>query len=141
MRINNPGPNIGTAEVSSFEQEVGMTLSEDYRQFLKTFNGGSPDPDIIDIEGFDSSPTDIQVLFGLDRAEESSDLYWNLSLVRGKLGRRDLIPFACDSGGNLFCIKPKADVDMIIYIDNFSNPTEFTVARDFSSFMNKIRNF
>jgi hypothetical protein len=90
-------------------------LAASYRQFLLDSNGGTPDPDCIDVPVF--GETDVQVFFGIGRTVESSCISWNVNTLRERL-LNGLVPIACDSGGNLFCLSSRADdVGAIVYLD------------------------
>ena len=148
IEISNRGRRIAVAEVASLEEDFGAKLPADYLEFLLLNNGGSPTPDTVDIDGMPGSPTDIQVFFGIDRAFESSNLAWNLQVIRDRLPNLDALPIACDSGGNWFCLTaPKAGKTEIVFCDmpggSFCKVTPgisvYKVAPDFSAFTNKIR--
>jgi len=140
IKIDKLGPKIDKAEITSLENALESSLPDDYRQFLMKYNGGTCSPDIVDIEGFSESPTDIQVFFGIRRSVASSDLSWNLRLVRIRYSSHGILPIACDSGGNFFCLRKKNNVFDISYVDIKHTPVKnYYVARDFSAFLDKIR--
>lgn len=141
IEISGKGPSIDQEAIASLENTLGVALPDAYRRFLLSNNGGTPSPDIIDVNGLPGSPTDVQVFFGIGRTVESSDLFWNLQLL-GDLRQGDLIlPIARDSGGNLFGLKmSRPEGYPVLYID-ISRPQNrpYTVASDFDTFLNKIR--
>jgi hypothetical protein len=148
IQISKPGRQILAAEIASLEEAFGAKLPADYREFLLLNNGGLPTHDTVDIDGMPGSPTDIQVFFGIDTDIASSDLAWNLQVIRDRLPGFDALPIACDSGGNLFCLTAaKAGKAEIVFCDmpggSFYKVTPgisvYKVAPDFSAFTNKIR--
>ena len=140
IEIYEQGPSISGEQVDRLEEELDARLSDSYRRFLILHNGGRPDPDVIDIIGADDSPTDVQVFFGIGRAIESSDISWNLALVADRLPGLRLLPIACDSGGNLFCLKVvKGIASVVFYFDLNDRSRLYEVAPDFDSFWEKIR--
>lgn len=141
--LRNQGPPITEARILDLERDLQAALCEDYRRFLAANNGGEPEPNIIEIEGLPGSPTDIPTFFGIDRPVASSDLFWNLALIRDRCPGRHVLPIACDSGGNLFCLKVSAGVATeAIYIDLDGSPrTPYEVAASFHDFMQKLRNW
>ena len=143
MLIIEPGPNVDDAQIDAIENEWGARLPSDYREFLARYNGGIPKPDTVDVPGAPGTPTDVQVFFGLGRAEETSNLHWNLSLVRKRFPGRRILPIACDSGGNLFCIEAVASVAAdVIYCDLESRePKMYDVASGFTEFADRLRHF
>ncbi|MGK3970046.1 SMI1/KNR4 family protein [Sorangium sp. So ce118] len=146
--IENHGPSISDADVSKLEQRLGAALPEQYRQFLLEFNGGSPTPDTVDIEGLPGTSTDVQIFFGIGRSVESSDLDWNLTTLAERL-EEGLLPIAADSGGNVFCLALRGrrrgnilycDLQSV-FSDLEATPELFPVASNFDAFLTKIRPF
>jgi hypothetical protein len=133
--------SISAAEIAALEGKLGAKLSDSYRRFLMLNNGGRPSPDIIDIEGVPGSPTDVQIFFGIGRNIESSDLSWNLDLIAERYPGHHLLPIACDSGGNLFCLEVSQGIaSEVMYCDlNDSCGAFYKVALHFDEFLNKIR--
>jgi hypothetical protein len=142
MQFLERGPHIDGGEIEAIEAEWGSALPSAYREFLNSCNGGIPERDIVDVPGAPGTPTDVQVFFGLRRPEKTSNLSWNLALLRERCASRDLLPIACDSGGNLFCIERRTDASSshIVYCDlDASIPKTYTVATDFDEFVARLR--
>lgn len=144
MNIENPGPRIELADILSLERAAGVHLPNDYRDFLLLHNGGLPCGAEIDVAGAAEMPTDVQVLFGLGRRVESSNLDWNLTEIRA-CSRHDLLPIARDSGGNVFCFQLQDGVAKdVVYCEVFSD--EFCsndggiyfIAPTFNEFMDQL---
>ena len=113
--IDSPGPALSEADLESLEAKLGVVLPVAYRQFLMTHNGGRPEPDGVDVPGYDE--TDVQVLFGLGRTIESSCIEWNLDTLANRLPS-GLVPVATDSGGNVFLLSLRgADHGAVLYGD------------------------
>ena len=104
IAINNPGPQIDASRIAEVEAAIGGTLPASYEDFLLKNNGARPVPDTIDIDRLPGSSTDIQVFFGIGRGVETSNLSWNIKFVSKRLPDHRLLPIACDSGGNIFCL-------------------------------------
>lgn len=143
MKIDDAGPRVGVDGINALETALGARLAEDYRAFLLLCNGGAPTPDIIDIPDFSGSPTDVQVFFGIGRQIETSDLYWNLSLISSRCPEYHLLPIACDSGGNLFCLKvDKGIATEVVYCDLERAPcVVYFVTQSFDEFVKRLRLF
>jgi len=142
--VENPGPPLTERDVAKLEATLGFRLAAPYRQFLLDNNGGTPVPDRVDVPGF--GETDVQVFFGIGRAVEASCISWNLGTLRVRLSNR-LVPIACDSGGNVFCLSAgEADEAAILYLDlesvygnlDAKTPT-YVVAPAFQSFIASLR--
>ena len=143
MLIADPGPMLTLQAVDSFEKELGFRLPESYRRFLLLHNGGAPTPDAIDVPGLASSPTDVQIFFGIGRNEQTSSLSWNLALISERCGSIRALQIACDSGGNLFCLSLEREpATEIIYCDlDTSECARHVVAPSFQEFVARLRPF
>lgn len=146
--IEDQGPRLSTADVSSMEAKLGLTLPDSYRRFLLANNGGVPEPDTIDVQGFNESPTDVQEFFGVGLDIETSRIDWNIDTLKERLDPR-LVPIACDSGGNVFCLSLRPDdAGAVIYCDlgavfgDYGKPPPmYPVAADFDQFVGSLRTF
>lgn len=146
--IKDPGPTVGDAELAALEARIGKRLPRPYRDFLLSSNGGVPVPNTVDVPGYDQSPTDLQEFFGLGLASETSRIEWNIEMFSERLDPR-LVPIACDSGGNLFClsIRPADEGAVLycdleaVYADYGKTPPTYLVAPDFSQFVTGLRQF
>lgn len=101
MMILDIGPSVAEMDIVVLEMKLNAKLPDDYREFLLSKNGGRPEPDGVEVPGYDE--TDVQILFGMDRVVESSCIGWNLETLSTRLPKQ-FIPIASDSGGNVFCI-------------------------------------
>lgn len=142
VRIEDVGDPLTDEQVQRLEQQLGGSLPRSYRDFLLKYNGGRPCPDTVDVDHAPGTPTDLQLFFGLGAAIESSDLAWNKRVFAERLPER-LLPIACDSGGNLFCISLSSeDTGAVFYVDlEQGRPANYLVAGDFAGLLEKIREF
>ena len=146
--IEDPGPRLSESDISNLEIRIGMVLPEQYRWFLLDFNGGTPTPDTVDIEGLPGASADVQVFFGIGRSVESNCIEWNLATLAERL-TEGLLPIAIDSGGSVFCLSLRRhDYGTVLYCDlqsvfaDFeSDPELYYVAPDFEAFLKKLRPF
>jgi len=141
--IENTGPKIADVDLRAVEETLGASLPPEYRHFLLAFNGGAPTPDTIDVPHAPGTPTDVQVFFGIGRAVETSNLSWNLALIRRRCASQAFLPVACDSGGNLFCLEVERGVAMkVVYCDLEAVKCVFyPVAENFTEFLKKLREY
>ena len=141
MIIENAGPEFSPQDIEAIESKLDARLPDDYRYFLSQYNGGTPTPDTVDVPDAPGSPTDVQVFFGIGRRVESSNLYWNLSLIDDRCPSHHVLPIACDSGGNLFCLKIERGIAAaVVYCDlDSSNSTLYAVAPSFGEFLLSLR--
>ena len=142
--VENPGPPLTERDVARLQASLGFPFAAPYRQFLLDNNGGTPVPDCVDVPGF--GETDVQVFFGIGRDVETSCISWNLETLRVRLSNR-LVPIACDSGGNVFCLSAREqDEEAILYLDleavhgdlEAETPT-YAVAPAFQTFIASLR--
>jgi hypothetical protein len=139
LELDHQGPLIGGLEIYKLEQEFGAELPSHYREVLLKYNGGSPSPDIVDVAGLVGSPTDLQVFFSIDPNAESSDIFWNLRLLKERFLDHRILPIACDSGGDLFCLEPSGEV--VYMVLNSPLGATYKVSSDFRSFLAGIRDW
>lgn len=146
--LKEQGPELGEADVAGLEATLGQPLPAPYRRFLLANNGGIPVPNTADVPGFAQTPTDVQEFFGLGLVNASSRIDWNIETLKQRLDDQ-LIPIACDSGGNVFCLSLRAtdegavlycDLDAV-YADYGRAPPLYRVAADFEQFLGGLRLF
>jgi len=139
MKIESEGPPIGPKDISEIESALGAELSAEYRDFLLLHNGGIPTPDTVDVPGAPQMPTDVLVFFGIRRSTETSNLSWNLALISNRCPDCHVLPIACDSGGNLFCLKVERGVAAeVLYCDLGAECAIYPVAPTFGQFLNGL---
>lgn len=143
MKIADAGPEIKPEDVEILEAELKARLTPDYRDFLLRYNGGIPTPDTIEISGAPEMPTDVQVFFGIGRGVESSNLLWNLAFIRERCPGRHVLPIACDSGGNIFCLEiANGYAQQVVYADiSISEVYFYEVAPTFEKFTDQLKPF
>ena len=141
--FSKQGPSIASEQITSLEKALGARLSDAYANFLMINNGGMPEPDVIDVVGMHGSPTDVQVFFGIGRDIQSSDLFWNLSVITERCPNQRMLPIACDSGGNPFCLKVKRGIASEVAYCDLDDPNckIYYVAKNFDEFLAKLRRF
>jgi hypothetical protein len=68
MLIDSCGPRVEPTDIEALEAELDAKLPSAYREFLLTYNGGTPTPSTVDVPGAAGTPTDVQVFFGIGRS-------------------------------------------------------------------------
>jgi hypothetical protein len=148
VTIEDHGPKLSESDICKLESRIGAVLTEQHRRFLLEFNGGSPTPDVVDVEGLEGGCASVRVFLGIDRESEVECIEWNLTTLVERLPER-LIPIARDSSGNVYCISLRQhDRGAILYCDlqsvyaDFEHDPEFyPVAPDFDTFLSKLYEF
>ena len=144
MYVINKGPKLKSFEINKLETDFSIKLPDDYREFILLNNGGTlnQNKNTIDIPNMADSPTDAQVLFGIGREVASSNISWNIELIRDYGENTNLVPFACDSGGGLFCLMASNNNYEVVYYDiNSPDKIIYPIANGFSEFLKMIRSF
>jgi hypothetical protein len=76
LEIKDVGKQLTSDQIVALENELRACLAKQYARFLASNNGGVPRPNIADIKGLRTSPTDVQEFFGLGLDIETSNLTW-----------------------------------------------------------------
>jgi SMI1-KNR4 cell-wall len=146
QRFSEQGPPLTEEDVIEVERTIGVPLPSDYREFLRTYNGGRPEPCDFPIEGLANSPFgEIQTFFGIHDPIESCNLDWNVEMFTGRLPE-NFLPIACDSGGDLICYSLFGDdAGAVVFWDYHHEPPEpsyenvYAIANSFPAFLESIR--
>ena len=145
-RIDDCGPSLTDQDIDSLESRIGSKLPVEYRHFLLRHNGGRPTPNAFPIEGFPDNPFGvIQVFFRVNGSLESSNAIWNWEVGRGRMPS-NLLPIACDDGGDLICLSLFGeDAGAVLFWDFYGESPEpsysnvYRIARTFAEFLDGIR--
>ncbi|KQW78982.1 hypothetical protein ASC89_11785 [Devosia sp. Root413D1] len=137
----DPGPELDGAGGQRLERALGHALPGDYGAFLRSHNGGRPEPCYVPIPDFPGGIVDVQVLLGWGAKPQSSDIRWALPEVRARFPDDTLLPIAWDSSGNLFVLRfDDGRATAVEYADLLARPAEFHfVALSFTAFVNSLR--
>jgi SMI1-KNR4 cell-wall len=139
--ITESGKALGAEALLELEKRLNVKLPNDYREFLLMANGGRPLLDVIDVDGLPGGSTDVQTIFGVQRAVKTSNILWNVELIEQRGFPRQLLPVACDSGGGLFCLRTsKTAFGNVVYLDATTEASPvYEIASDFTGFLNLLR--
>lgn len=132
-------------DIRVLEEEIGLTLPQEYQSFLLKYNGGRPHPNAFPIEGLENNPVGaIQIFFGIDDEIESCNLLWNHRVFNGRLPS-NLLAVACDGSGDLICLSLLGDdASCVVFWDFYAEhfpPTYknvYKVAPSFTAFIDGI---
>jgi hypothetical protein len=138
IEANNPVDEI---TLSNFEHEWKTKLPEDYRTFLKTYNGGHPKPDCFNFDG-EKTGSCINWFLGINNEED--DLAEYLKIYRRRIPK-GFFPIADDPGGNLICIGTESKYFGKIYFWDHELETETPdfsnvklISHTFNDFLNNL---
>lgn len=140
LKIITTNPPTNNGAILKLEANIGKSLPTPYRAFLLSHNGGTPEPDTIDIDAAPIKATDIQVFHGIDDEIPSCDLLSCWETLDG-CKENQILPIAHDSFGHSFgLILNEADYGQIYYFDSAEAPPRpYLVANDFNEFLTKLR--
>jgi len=140
LRITTTNPPTNSDAISRLEERIARPLPASYRAFLLNHNGGTPEPDTIDIQDASFKTTDVQVLHGIDDEFTSCDLLSSWENLDG-CKENQLLPVAHDSGGHSFAlVVAEEEYGHVYYFDSTEIPPKpYFVANDFDEFLSKIR--
>lgn len=120
IKILGSKGNVSEKQLLDLESKFGIKLPEDYRNFLKKYNGGYPQPDGFDFaNGEDGSSVD-KFLEISDSVNESIIEYFNNYKDRIP---ENYFPIAKDPGGNLILIGIN-NADSKVYFWDHENEIE-----------------
>jgi cell wall assembly regulator SMI1 len=106
---------IDEATIQVLEQELGIQLPSDYRQFLLTHNGGRPTAAEFPLPGVPLNTSVIDWFYGIHKGRERD---YNLRAAYDDLKDRmhaNFFPIACDPGGNQICLSVAGEDRETVY--------------------------
>ncbi|WP_458117969.1 SMI1/KNR4 family protein [Bacillus sp. PK6-026] len=132
-------------QIHSLEATLNIKFPLDYKEYIKEFNGCSPvDKRVVVIAGFRES---INNLLSIGDPERPIDLYKTVNNVKDRLVD-NIIPFATDAGGNLFCFdyRNSETSPTVVFWDHeeaFENPEAAVtyVCDNFTELINSLREY
>jgi cell wall assembly regulator SMI1 len=148
MKMRKTGVPLTGETISGFEAQLKMQLPKDYRDFMLSNNGGTPEEDwVFDfIEAGDSTPTSSVIRKFLSISDEYSSIGKAYArLVNSKEISPNLLPIAGDPGGNyIFLSVSGEDCGKIYFGDHEiedSNTGFIALSLVADSFSNFLENF
>lgn len=103
--LKSQGRKLLINDILLLEDFIKEKLPNSYRNFLIENNGGEFDSMHLSyIKDLKGGASDIHLFLGIDRAINSSNIIWNLALLKESCPSNKLLPIASDSGGGLFCL-------------------------------------
>lgn len=97
---DSKGP-VSESKIDALEKKLSIKLPSKYRDFLKKYNGGYPEPDGFRFKD-ESDGSSVDRFLGIDVGEHSN-LEKYLSIYDGRVPK-NLFPIAHDPGGNLVVV-------------------------------------
>ncbi|MCK6075296.1 SMI1/KNR4 family protein [Paenibacillus silvae] len=133
--IQSDGP-ISEELIKEVEQYFGVEFPIDYKECIKEFNGGYPEPDVFNIN--DESDAIFSCL--LSYTEEGANII-TLYEITSEFLPSKIIPFARDPFGNLICFDYRSEKEpSIIFFDHEEHSHEaiFPICRTFTELIDSL---
>lgn len=128
------GPELNDQDISDAVTVLSVQLPGDYLAFLRKHNGGRPMPNAVNISG--RSDAVFEQLLRLDiQAPHGVIKVWNA--LRGRT-KEELVPFASDPFGNLFCFDYSDHLPCSVVFWNHESGSSTFVARSFSALLEML---
>ena len=107
---------IDNEAIEKFEKILGSSLPPDYREFLLSSNGGVPEKPVFRyLESGPYGESMVRHFFGLTEKTDKSLSYKHEIYVSAKRMLGNMLPIACDPGGNIIVISVSGDDKGSIY--------------------------
>jgi hypothetical protein len=101
MLAGSKGSIATPDEIKYFEQKIGVTLPQDYREFLLTQNGGIPTKSHVRVPNNRESV--VQSIYSLTNPSKIYTIYHLIEVYRDRIPK-DMLPIGDDPAGNLFLL-------------------------------------
>lgn len=112
-KVHESKQPLNSDRLKEFEHKFEMTLPNDYRDFLLTYNGGYPEPDGFWIQGMDGNGSLVDRFLGIHGGEHDNLLGY-LEIYKERIPP-NFLPIAHDPGGNLICMSVEGEDKGKIY--------------------------
>lgn len=121
-------PLIQSNSLNKLEQDYGIELSNNLKEFIIANNGGRPSLDIIKTE--DGREVEIKALLSFNK-EDVENIYRVIDYFKEQFSSK-ILPIATEPSGDYFCV----DItdDSIVYWEHETNKLTF-IAKDLEGFL------
>lgn len=141
----NPYGQLRVEDLLSFEQELGVKLPNDYRDYLIEYNGGEFEKDVFEIIGDEGNRTSIHIMYAMAEEPEWASLQKVNEYFDGvDLKKEKFVSIASDPLGNQILLKlNKPNIGSIYFWDHevpFREIKKILLkqASSFTEFINKL---
>lgn len=119
------------SKIKRFEQKYDIKLPIQYRAFLMCYNGGFTPETKFKI-GKEAS--DVRAFYGIDTVEYSIE-----TLDLDDFIKKNLLPIACDSFGNVIAMGIQKEDGVIFFCDHEKNFEKVKLTDDFKEFIKQCK--
>ncbi|MEZ6139097.1 MAG: SMI1/KNR4 family protein [Zavarzinella sp.] len=117
MRFTNLDRKLTDAEISSVEIELGIRFPKSLRELFANYNGGSPDPYVIQVEGLHTVVNETLPLLSSKDFGTAVDSY-KLLVQKRRIVEKKYFPFAVDAGGDYFFVDCFSTDSQVYFYDS-----------------------
>ncbi|XSG77251.1 SMI1/KNR4 family protein [Herpetosiphon llansteffanensis] len=131
-------PPATDQQLAKLEARIGYPLPETYRTFLRTTNGGRPNPIVFSIKGKWITEGHVNVFSSVDPTDPHHYIHRDLDIFGDEIPAT-MLPIGSDPGGNLICISLAGETTGQIFFwdhDTFEDDDPFSwCAPDLPTFL------
>ncbi len=128
------GPPAIDEEFHAIETQLAITLPADYRAIARQHNCGRPKPNAVDLPG--KGEVVVERLLSVTSA--AKDAVSVATLVARQRHKPDLVPFASDPFGNLFCFHFVGKTASAVVFWDHERGTSTRICKTFSDLLNML---
>lgn len=133
----NPNNKINLNQLDKFNNKLSIKLPEDYVIFLKEYNGGQPEDNIVKLDFDKSSSFIITTFFGIETEEDIDDIQWHMKILEDRIPK-GYIPIAGTEGGDIICMNLNSEGWGYIYLWVHEEESIIRFAHSFNEFIEMI---
>jgi hypothetical protein len=142
-------PPVSEADVQQYEQRLGVTFPEDYRNFLLTTNGGIPMPFYLDVPD-ENHVLRVDFLYAIKNEYDISDLVYELENLSSRMSGKlpdGFIVIGHDPGDGKFLLGTRGEhASQVWFWDTerwmsttSASENTYWIADSFTDFLNGLR--
>lgn len=126
--------NITDEIINSFEEKIGSSLPEDYRNYLKRYNGEKPEKTYFNISS-QIGDSKVHLFYGFFQPNYK-DVEWKYSNFKDFVNMKNFLAIGCDEGGNQIALNLTNNK---IYFIGMDQALDIYIAESFTDFINHLQ--
>ncbi|MDT8715885.1 SMI1/KNR4 family protein [Clostridium sp. 19966] len=147
IKINSSKILLNTDYLNSMEKNYGFSFPAEYEDFLKKYNGGRPENNIVKLNNEEIESLCVNYFFGVG-INSVDDIFSSINTFNGRIPK-GCVPIARVEGGDIICININKDMYGHIYYWDHEKEIQFEfneiaitdlihLAESFNKFINII---
>lgn len=142
--MTDTGKKIGNVELDDLERKYQFSLPEEYRNFLRTNNGGHPTPEAFSARYNDGSERESIIDYFFEVGTKGpyiiDSTINNLQVLDQRISR-DVIPIANTPFGDLICLGVKGKAAGKVFFWNLEDDEDNAPVEDLGLIANSFQEF